>query len=165
MPSPSAEKAECVHIYTDGSALGNPGAGGYGVVLIAKEAVPHHFSAGYRWTTNNRMELWAVIAGLEALPQKDMEVHIYSDSQYVVHPVMKGWLKGWAAKGFLKKKNVDLWKKYLNLAEFHKIHLHWLRGHSGQAENECCDQLARAAAAEPDQIDSVYEQNSGKNLS
>jgi ribonuclease HI len=131
-------------MYTDGSALGNPGRGGYGVVLLCP---PHRreLSAGYRLTTNNRMELLAVIRGLEAL-KYPCEVTVYSDSKYVVDAVQKGWVYGWAQKRFKDKKNPDLWMRYLELGRKHKVTFVWVKGHAGTPENERCDQLAVAAA-------------------
>ncbi len=133
-----------VTMYTDGSALGNPGRGGYGVVLLCP---PHRkeLSEGYRLTTNNRMELLAVIKGLEAL-KYPCEVTIYSDSQYVVNAVEKGWVFGWAQKRFKDKKNPDLWMRFLELYRMHKVRFVWVKGHAGTPLNERCDQLAVAAA-------------------
>ncbi len=144
-------------MYTDGSALGNPGPGGYGVLLMVPEAPDCQLQGGYRFTTNNRMELRAVIAGLEALPKKGMCVDIYTDSQYVVNAVEKKWLVNWVKKDFRKIKNPDLWKRYLQLAKLHTVQMRWVRGHSGHVENERCDVLAKEAADTPTQIDTVYE--------
>ncbi len=134
-----------VTIYTDGSALGNPGRGGYGVVMLCP---PHRreMSAGYRLTTNNRMELLAVIAGLEAL-KYPCEVTVYSDSQYVVNAVEKGWVFGWERKGFKDKKNPDLWMRFLEAYRRHRVKFVWIKGHSEIPENERCDRLAVAAAS------------------
>jgi len=133
-----------VTLYTDGSALGNPGPGGYGVVLISG---PHRkeMSAGFCLTTNNRMELLAVIAGLEAL-KVPCEVMIYSDSKYVVDAVNKGWLFGWERKTFKGKKNPDLWRQFLAVYRRHHVQLAWIKGHAEIPENERCDRLAMAAA-------------------
>jgi ribonuclease HI len=134
-----------ITIYTDGASRGNPGPGGYGVVLMYKQH-RKELSAGYRHTTNNRMELMAVIEGLEALKEPGHEVLIYSDSKYVIDAVEKGWLKGWVTKNFKDKKNEDLWRKYLYVASKHKIKFHWVKGHNGNPENERCDYLATTAA-------------------
>ncbi|MCX6258732.1 MAG: ribonuclease HI [Bacteroidia bacterium] len=135
-----------VTIYTDGSALGNPGPGGYGVVLISGK-YRKELSAGYRLTTNNRMELLAVIKGLEALTKNNCNVTVYSDSQYVVNALEKGWLAGWEKKNFKKRLNTDLWKRFLIVYRKHKVKFVWLRGHSGYTENERCDELATSVAA------------------
>jgi ribonuclease HI len=149
-----------VEIYTDGSSRGNPGAGGYGVVLISKEhKVRRELSAGFRITTNNRMELLAVIVGLEALKIFPSQVLIYSDSQYVVNAVEKNWLLGWEKTDFKNKKNPDLWKRFLEIYRKHKVRFQWVKGHAGNPENERCDVLATAAADGKNlQIDDGYEQ-------
>jgi len=133
-------------IYTDGASRGNPGPGGYGAILQwggrSKE-----LSAGYRRTTNNRMELMAVIAALEALNREGLNITIYSDSQYVVKAVMQGWLKNWIATDFKGgKKNKDLWIRYHQLAQKHTIRFVWVRGHADNPLNNRCDQLATEAA-------------------
>ena len=134
-----------ITIYTDGAASGNPGQGGYGVVLISGKH-RKELSAGYKYTTNNRMELLAVIMGLEALKSDNCEVNIYTDSKYVADAIEKGWLRDWVKKGFKKKKNVDLWKRYLRAAEKHSVKFHWVKGHAGNPENERCDKLAVTAS-------------------
>jgi ribonuclease HI len=148
-----------IEIYTDGSSRGNPGAGGYGVVLLSKEyKLRKELSAGYRTTTNNRMELLAAIVGLEALKMIPSQVLIYSDSQYVVNAVEKNWLLGWEKKDFQGKKNADLWKRFLKIYRQHKVAFQWVRGHAGNPENERCDVLATAAADGKDLlIDEGYE--------
>jgi ribonuclease HI len=133
-------------MYTDGAARGNPGPGGYGTILFwgghRKE-----LSAGYRYTTNNRMELMAVIAGLEALKRENLHITIYSDSQYVVKAVEQGWLKNWIATNFKGgKKNKDLWLHYNELAQNFSIRFVWVRGHADNANNNRCDELATSAA-------------------
>ena len=133
-------------IYTDGSSRGNPGPGGYGAILQwggkSKE-----ISAGYRRTTNNRMELMAVIAALEALNREGLHITIYSDSQYVVKAVTEGWLRKWIATGFAGgKKNKDLWMRYYRLAQKHHIKFKWVKGHADNPLNNRCDELATAAA-------------------
>ena len=133
-------------MYTDGASRGNPGPGGYGTILIWNEH-KKELSGGYRRTTNNRMELMAVIAGLEALKKEGSLLKIYSDSQYVVNAVEKGWLNTWIATGFKGgKKNKDLWLQYAKLAEKHKIKFHWVKGHAANPHNNRCDELATLAA-------------------
>lgn len=135
-----------VSLFTDGSSQGNPGPGGYGVILqfgsLYKE-----LSEGYRLTTNNRMELLAVIVGLEALKKPGTIVNIYSDSSYVVNAVEKDWISKWVATGFKKKKNRDLWERYLAVASRHKVKFYWVKGHAGHPQNERCDALAVAAGS------------------
>lgn len=135
-----------ITIYTDGSSRGNPGPGGYGTILMAGQ---HHkeLSQGYRLTTNNRMELMAVIAGLQALKKEGLKVTIYSDSQYVVKAVEQGWLKNWIATDFKGgKKNKDLWTIFHRLAQKHKIKFVWVKGHADNPYNNRCDVLATTAA-------------------
>jgi ribonuclease HI len=148
-----------IEIYTDGSSRGNPGAGGYGVVLISREhKVRKELSVGYRLTTNNRMELMAVIVGLEALKIIPSHVLVYSDSQYVVNAIEKNWLLGWEKKDFKDKKNADLWKRFLKIYRQHNVRFQWVRGHAGNPENERCDVLATAAADGKElAIDEGYE--------
>ena len=148
-----------ITIYTDGAAKGNPGPGGYGVVLKYKEH-RKELSEGFRKTTNNRMELLAVIAGLESLKQDGQQVIVYSDSKYVVDAVEKGWIWGWEKKNFKDKKNPDLWKRFIKVFRKHKVKFEWLRGHAGDIENEICDKLAVRAAEGPGfKVDSEYEAN------
>ena len=146
-----------INIYTDGAAKGNPGPGGYGVVLMAGKLYKE-LSAGYRLTTNNRMELLAVIVGLEALKKRHQEVTVYSDSKYVVDAVEKGWVFNWEKKSFKSKKNQDLWKRFLISFRVHQVRFKWIKGHAGHPQNEKCDQLA-VAASESTQlsIDKEYE--------
>ncbi|MBQ3582206.1 MAG: ribonuclease HI [Alistipes sp.] len=134
-----------VTIYTDGAAQGNPGRGGYGVVLLSG---PHRkeLSAGYRLTTNNRMELMGVCVALEALKYNGTEVTLYSDSKYVVDAVNQRWVFGWERKGFAGKKNPDLWMRFLRVYRRHKVRFVWVKGHASTAENNRCDELAVAAA-------------------
>jgi ribonuclease HI len=141
-----------IKIYTDGAAKGNPGPGGYGVVLKYQKH-RKELSQGYKLTTNNRMELLAVIVGLEAIKQSGWDVLIYSDSKYVVDAVEKGWIWQWEKKGFKKKKNIDLWKRFIPLYRQHKIQFKWLKGHAGDPENERCDYLAVRSAENPDLLD------------
>jgi ribonuclease HI len=146
-----------VNIYTDGACSGNPGPGGYGVIL---EFNGHRkeLSEGFRKTTNNRMELLAVIKGLEALTKEGLEVDIYSDSKYVVDAVQLKWVFGWQKKGFVGKKNPDLWAQFLRLYPKFKIKFIWIKGHAGHPENEICDQLAVKSSKSANLlIDSGYE--------
>lgn len=137
--------APVITIYTDGSALGNPGPGGYGVVLLSGP-FRKELSAGYRLTTNNRMELMAVCVALEALKIEGSDVTIYSDSKYVVDAVSKGWVFGWEKKFFSGKKNPDLWIRFLRIYRKHRVRFVWVKGHAETVENNRCDALAVAAA-------------------
>lgn len=133
--------------YTDGSSLGNPGPGGYGTILLETEKkVKKEFSEGFRLTTNNRMELMAVIIALEKLKKPQTEITIYTDSKYVCDSVEKKWVLGWEKKGFKGKKNEDLWKRFLINYRKHKVNFKWVRGHAGDEFNERADVLAVAAA-------------------
>ena len=147
-----------VEIYTDGASRGNPGPGGYGVVMLAS-GHRKELSEGFRLTTNNRMELLAVIKGLEALKKHDLNITIYSDSKYVVESVEKGWVYQWDMKAdFAKKKNRDLWRRFLKLAQYQNIRFVWVKGHASNKENNRCDELAtRAADGEDLLIDVGYE--------
>ncbi|MEO7212269.1 ribonuclease HI [Mucilaginibacter sp.] len=151
-----------IEIYTDGASSGNPGPGGYGVILRSG-AHYKELSAGFRKTTNNRMELLAVISGLEAIKSPNQQVTIYSDSKYVIDSIEKRWLQGWVAKGFAGKKNKDLWLRYLTISKMHQIKFVWVRGHNGHPENERCDVLAVAAGKQKELlIDSVFEAEAAK---
>ena len=153
-----------VTIYTDGAARGNPnGPGGYGTILsyTGTKGVIHERekSAGYKKTTNNRMELMAVIIGLESLT-KPCEVTVYSDSQYVVNAFEKKWIDGWIKKGWKRGKNeevknVDLWKRLLEAMKPHKVKFVWVKGHAGHPENERCDRLATTAADGDNLLDDI----------
>lgn len=148
-----------IRIYTDGAAQGNPGPGGYGTILKFNSHVKE-LSEGFRLTTNNRMELMAVIIGLEAIKKDQIAVTIYSDSKYVVDSVEKGWIWTWQKKNFAKKKNPDLWQRYIPLHQKFKPKFVWIKGHAGHPENERCDQLAVQAAEGYDlQTDTWYEEN------
>jgi len=152
-----------ITIHTDGSAKGNPGKGGYGIVLSAGKHYKE-ISQGFRYTTNNRMELLAVIVGLETLKKPGFEVLVVSDSKYVVDAVKKGWLFQWEKKNFKGKKNPDLWKRFLKIHAQHKVSFRWIKGHAGHPQNEKCDQLAVMASEEPDlQVDAGYENLSENN--
>ena len=133
-----------IFLYTDGAASGNPGPGGYGVVLKCA-GISKEMSEGFSRTTNNRMELLAVIKGLEAIRWDNAQVHVCSDSSYVVNAINKGWLENWKAKGFAKVKNPDLWIRLV--PQKHRVAFHWIKGHAGHPENERCDALAVAAGA------------------
>jgi ribonuclease HI len=132
-------------VYTDGSALGNPGKGGYGIVMRAG-SYRKEFSEGYQHTTNNRMELLAVIVALEKLKKPGSSVVVYTDSKYVADAVEKKWVFGWEKVGFNKKKNPDLWMRFLRVYRQHHVSFQWVKGHANIPENERCDQLAVAAA-------------------
>lgn len=135
-----------IYIYTDGASSGNPGPGGYGVVLKCGPLVKE-LSGGFRCTTNNRMELLAVILGLEAVNWENAEIHVVSDSSYVVKAVNENWLSSWERRGFSKVKNVDLWMRFIRVYRKHRVSFHWIKGHAGHPENERCDKLAVEAGA------------------
>lgn len=145
-------------VYTDGSARGNPGPGGYGVILIWK-GQRKELSAGFRLTTNNRMELLSVIIALEALTREGLDIRVYSDSQYVVKAVREGWLENWIRTDFKGgKKNADLWKRFYKLYRKHRVEFVWVKGHASNPYNNRCDELATAAADGSDLgIDEEYE--------
>ena len=140
------EQRPPIFLYTDGASSGNPGPGGYGVVLKCAGMVKE-MSEGFSLTTNNRMELLAVIKGLEAIKWDNADVHVYSDSSYVVNAINKGWLQTWKARGYTKVKNPDLWMRFEPLLRRHRVAFHWIKGHAGHPENERCDALAVAAGA------------------
>jgi ribonuclease HI len=150
-----------VTIYTDGACLGNPGPGGYGVVLLYN-GHRKEISGGFRLTTNNRMEMMAVIVGLRALKER-CSVTVYSDSEYVVNSISKGWAARWRANGWKRNKkdkaiNADLWEQLLDLIDNHDVKMVWVRGHSGVKENERCDELSVAAAEQKDlSVDEGYK--------
>ena len=147
-----------IRLFTDGAAQGNPGPGGYGAILKFQKH-EKELSKGFRLTTNNRMELLAVIEGLSSLKKTGIPVTIYSDSKYVVEAVDKGWLWGWEARDFKNKANADLWKRYIPLHKKFKPRFVWIKGHAGHPENERCDQLAVAAAEGFDlEADKWYEE-------
>ncbi len=152
-----------INIYTDGSAKGNPGKGGFGVVLISGKHYKE-ISQGFRHTTNNRMELLAVIVGLEHLKNINSEVQVYSDSKYVVDSIEKKWVFQWETKHFKGKKNADLWKRFLIIYKKHKVSFNWVKGHAGHPQNEKCDYLAVEASEQPQLlIDEGYENSNGTN--
>lgn len=150
---------ENILLYTDGASRGNPGRGGYGAILMWGN-YRKELSQGFRLTTNNRMELMAVIAGLEAVKKNELPVIVYSDSQYVVNTVEKGWLKTWIKTDFAGgKKNKDLWKHYYERAKKFNVKFVWVRGHSTNPYNNRCDELATSAADSKDLlIDKGYEE-------
>ncbi|MEX2380103.1 MAG: ribonuclease HI [Vicingaceae bacterium] len=146
-----------ITIYTDGAAKGNPGNGGYGAVLISGKH-RKELSEGFRNTTNNRMELLSVIVALEQIKKVPAEVTVYSDSKYVVDAVEKGWVFNWEKKGFVKKKNIDLWQRFLKIYRKHQVKFVWVKGHAGNELNERCDYLAvRAAEGSNLSIDEGFE--------
>ena len=152
-----------VAIYTDGAAKGNPGKGGYGIVLLSGK-LRKELSKGFRLTTNNRMELLAVIVSLEALKKKPESVIIYSDSKYVVDAVEKKWVFGWEKTNFNKKKNPDLWIRFLKIYRQHNVAFKWVKGHSDNAENNRCDFLAvEASEGSSLGVDFWYEKSQEKN--
>lgn len=155
--------AKEITIYTDGAARGNPGPGGYGVVLMSGSH-RKELSDGFRKTTNNRMELLAVIKALEALKKENSIVKLYTDSKYVADAINKEWVFNWEKKQFKKKKNVDLWKRLLEVYRKHQVEFYWVQGHSNVEENERCDRLAVEASKEPNlRIDEGYEKSQISN--
>jgi ribonuclease HI len=138
-----------ITIYTDGASSGNPGPGGYGVILKSGR---HRLekSEGFKLTTNNRMELLAVITGLEALKKPNSNVVVYTDSKYVADAVEKGWIFKWESKAFKKKKNPDLWIRFLKIYRKHKVRFIWIKGHNNDPENELCDRMAVEASKRND---------------
>lgn len=155
-----------VHIYTDGAAKGNPGPGGYGVVMeLVGTAHKKEFYEGFRYTTNNRMELLAVIVGLEKLKKPNMKVLVVSDSKYVVDSVVKKWVLGWEKKAFAARKNADLWKRFLLVYRKHQVDFKWIKGHNNHPQNERCDELAVFASGQKSlSVDVFYEKEEGKIL-
>jgi ribonuclease HI len=155
-----------VHIYTDGAAKGNPGPGGYGVVMeMVGSPYKKEFFEGFRHTTNNRMELLAVIVGLEKLKAPKTTVLVVSDSKYVVDSVEKGWVFGWEKKYFKDKKNPDLWMRFLKIYRQHHVKFMWIKGHNNHPQNERCDELAVMASQQKNlNIDTFYETEEQKLL-
>ena len=153
-----------IKIYTDGAARGNPGPGGYGVILLSGQ-YKKELSGGFRFTTNNRMELRAVIEGLKAIKKNELPVTIYSDSQYVVNAISKGWLSTWIKTNFKGgKKNPDLWKIFYELSKQFQIKMLWVKGHADNPWNNRCDELATAAAdGKKLEVDDWYEANVSKS--
>ena len=155
-----------VHIYTDGAAKGNPGPGGYGVVMEwVGKPYRKEFFEGFRLTTNNRMELLAVIVGLEKLKTPNAKVLVVSDSKYVVDSVEKKWVLGWEKKGFADRKNPDLWKRFLIIYRKHQVDFKWIKGHNNHSQNERCDELAVMASMQKElSVDAFYEKEEAKLL-
>ena len=153
-----------IHIFTDGSSRGNPGPGGYGIIMwVEGTQYSKEFSEGFRLTTNNRMELLAVIVGLEKLTKLNQEVIITTDSKYVADAVTKKWVFGWEKKQFKDKKNPDLWMRFLKVYRKHKVQFNWVKGHNEHPQNERCDYLAtQAAQQEKLKIDTYYEKFENK---
>ena len=148
-----------IEIYTDGSSRGNPGPGGYGVVLSYHQK-EKEISEGFRKTTNNRMELLAVIVAIESLKTSKIPIRVYSDSKYVIDTITKGWLKSWIQKGFKGKKNKDLWMRFDNVSKGFNISYQWVKGHAGNPKNERCDVLAVEASKNSSlSVDYEYESN------
>lgn len=153
-----------VHIYTDGAAKGNPGPGGYGVVMEwVGKPYKKEFFEGFRLTTNNRMELLAVIVGLEKLKNENTSVLVVSDSKYVVDSVQKKWVFGWEKKRFVDRKHADLWKRFLVVFRKHQVDFKWIKGHNNHPQNERCDQLAVMASMQKSlSVDFFYESEDHK---
>lgn len=151
-------------IYTDGAAKGNPGKGGYGVVLLSGKH-RKELSEGFVLTTNNRMELLAVIVGLEAVKKTSSEIRVYSDSKYVVDSVEKKWVFSWEKNNFKKKKNPDLWLRFLGVYRKHSVSFVWIKGHANNKENERCDYLAVKAAEKNNLKKDVWYENQEKDNS
>ena len=150
-----------MHIYTDGAAKGNPGRGGYGVVMdVPNSAYRKELYEGFRLTTNNRMELLAVIVGLESLKKPNTSVLVVSDSKYVVDAVNQKWVFGWEKKNYKNVKNPDLWARFLRIYRKHQVDFKWIKGHNNHPQNERCDQLAVfAASQEKLSVDAFYEES------
>ena len=146
-----------IYIYTDGAASGNPGPGGYGSVMISGK-YRRELAEGFTFTTNNRMELLAVIVALEQIKSPGSAVLVTSDSKYVIDSVVKGWVFNWVKKNFAKKKNPDLWKRFLKIYTKHRVEFVWVKGHAGNELNEVADRLAVSAYQEGVlEVDEVYE--------
>lgn len=153
-----------ITVYTDGAAKGNPGRGGYGVVMMSGSH-KKELSEGYRNTTNNRMELMSVIVALETIKKENAQVEIFSDSKYVVDSVEKGWVFSWQKKGFKGKKNIDLWQRFLKIYSKHQVKFNWVKGHAGNHYNERCDELAvQAAESSTLLVDDGYETNDSSGM-
>lgn len=152
-----------IYMYTDGSALGNPGPGGYGIIieLVGKQYFKE-YAQGFEYTTNNRMELLAVIVGLETLKKQPMNVVVFSDSKYVIDSVEKKWVFGWKAKNFKGKKNPDLWERFLTIYALHNVRFQWVKGHNDHPQNERCDRLAVNAAKNGSKVKDVFFEKESK---
>jgi ribonuclease HI len=153
-----------INLYTDGGARGNPGPGGYGIVLEYPEKnYRKEFAEGFKHTTNNRMELRAVIEGLKKLKTTDLQVTVYTDSRYVADAVEKKWVFGWERKQFKDRKNADLWKELLEQIRMHSVKFVWIKGHNNHAQNERCDALAVAASKQQQLKEDIGFTESGPN--
>ena len=148
-----------IEIYTDGACSGNPGKGGYGILMrVPEKKYQKTFSEGFRLTTNNRMELLAVIEALEKLKNPEENVHVFTDSKYVADAINQNWIFGWIKKSFKNVKNPDLWQRFVPLFRKHTIEFHWIKGHAGHPENELCDELAvKASQSSNLKIDTFFE--------
>lgn len=144
-----------IEIYTDGASSGNPGPGGFGVILRSGKHYKE-LSEGYRKTTNNRMELLAVISGLESIKKPGQEIMVYSDSKYIIDSVEKKWVFNWVKTGFKDKKNKDLWLRFLAVYKLHNVKFTWVKGHNGHPENERCDELAVQAAQKQNLLTDIF---------
>lgn len=155
-----------IDIFTDGACSGNPGKGGFGILMrVAEKNYQKSFSAGFRLTTNNRMELMAVVVALTKIKEDGHQIHIYTDSKYVSDAINKNWISGWIKRGWKNVKNVDLWQSLIPLIKQHQPQFHWIKGHAGHTENELVDQLAVKATQNIDlQIDSYFEQQQNGGL-
>lgn len=155
-----------IEIFTDGACSGNPGKGGYGILMrVPNSPYQKTFSKGFRKTTNNRMELLAIIEALEKIKSEGHEVHIFTDSKYVADAINQGWLYNWVKRGFTKVKNPDLWKRLYPLFQKYQPTFHWIKGHAGHTENELVDRLAVQAAQQPLlEIDKGYEMTDQSGL-
>ena len=148
-----------IYVYTDGAASGNPGPGGYGIVMISGK-YRRELAEGFTFTTNNRMELLAVIVALEQIKSPGSAVLVTSDSKYVIDSVVKGWVFNWLKKGFKDKKNQDLWRRFLKIYKKHNVKFEWVKGHNNHPENERCDALAVHASKAPKlKIDKGYQES------
>ncbi len=154
-----------INIYTDGACSGNPGKGGFGILMrVPEKKYQKTFSTGFKLTTNNRMELMAVIVALSKIKEEGHDVHVYTDSKYVSDAINQNWIAGWVKRSWKNVKNPDLWQALIPLLKKHKVEFHWVKGHAGHAENEICDQLAVAASKSANlQSDDFFEhqQNGG----
>jgi len=152
-----------VHLYTDGAASGNPGPGGFGLILeLVGSQYKKEWSEGFAHTTNNRMELLAVIKGLELLKDPSVDVTVFTDSKYVCDAVEKKWVFRWQREGFKKQKNRDLWERFLRIYDKHEVKIQWIKGHNQHPQNDRCDALAVAASKQKElKEDTGYKQNKG----
>ena len=154
-----------INIYTDGSSIGNPGPGGYGIIMILENATyQKELSQGFKFTTNNRMELLAVIIALESIKTKDSIVEVFTDSKYVSDAVDKQWVFKWEKLDFKKKKNPDLWKRFLLIYRKHNVTFTWIKGHNKHPENERCDYMANSAAKSSNLINDIYYEKNIKEV-